>query len=107
MRMKKMFAIFGVIGGAIALVTAGLGAQPTDRATSEPIERYDVASARLTVPAGTAQPIVLDSYVASDTSLLEDPVRAHISRNVIVRGVTVIPAGSTLVGHVSSVERSG
>ena len=74
---------------------------------TEPADRHEVAYARLTVPAGTVLPIVLDSYVASDSSRIEDPVRAHVSRNVIVRGVTVIPAGSTLVGHVTSVQRSG
>ena len=104
--MKKMTAIFGIIG-AIVLVAAGVGAQPTDRVSTEPADRHEVASARLTIPAGTVLPIVLDSYVASDSSRIEDPVRAHVSRNVIVRGVTVIPAGSTLVGHVTSVQRSG
>jgi hypothetical protein len=103
--MKKMTAIFGIIG-AIVLVAAGVGAQPTDRVSAEPADRHAVEYARLTIPAGTVLPIVLDSYVASDSSRIEDPVRAHVSRNVIVRGVTVIPAGSTLIGHVTSVQRS-
>jgi len=59
------------------------------------------------VPAGTTLPIVLDSYVASDTSRIEDPVRAKTRRSIVLGGDLVIPAGSTLVGHVTSVQRSG
>jgi hypothetical protein len=61
----------------------------------------------IVVPAGTILPIMLDSYVASDTSRVEDRVRAHLRRAVVVNGVTVLPAGSPLVGHVTSVQRSG
>jgi hypothetical protein len=109
MKMKKIVAIFGVIG-AVVLVAVGVSAQPPDRVSAPPTDRTDGAyatSARVTIPAGTVLPIVLDSYVSSDTSRLEDPVRAHVRRDVVVRGLTVIPAGSTLVGHVTSVERSG
>lgn len=61
----------------------------------------------VTVPAGTVIPLVLDSYVASDTSRIDGPVRAHVRRPVIVNGVTVIPAGSALMGHVTLAERAG
>jgi hypothetical protein len=61
----------------------------------------------VTVPAGTVIPIVLDSHVASDTSRIESPVRAHVRRGVVVDGVTAIPAGSALSGHVTQVQRSG
>jgi hypothetical protein len=61
----------------------------------------------ITVPAGTVLPIVLDSYVASDTSRIEDTVQAHVRRAIVVDGVTVIPAGSPIVGHVTSATRAG
>jgi hypothetical protein len=61
----------------------------------------------LHLPAGTTLPIVLDSYIASDTSRIEDTVRAKTSRAIRVGGDVAIPAGSTLVGHVTSVQRSG
>jgi len=104
MTMKKV-AIFGVIG-AIALLAAGTSAQPSDPVSVAAADPSELTSVRVTVPAGTVLPIVLDSYVASDSSRIEDPVQAHVSRDVIVRGTTVIPAGSTLVGHVTSVARS-
>ena len=59
------------------------------------------------VPAGTILPIVLDSYVASDTSRIEDTVRARTRRAIVADGDIAIPAGSTLIGHVTSVQRSG
>jgi hypothetical protein len=61
----------------------------------------------ITIPAGTVLPVTLDSYVASDSSRIEDPVRAHVRRDVVVQGVTVIPAGSALSGYVTSVQRPG
>lgn len=61
----------------------------------------------VTLPAGTVIPIVLDSYVASDTSRIESPVRAHVRNAVVIDGRTVIPAGSALVGHVTRAERAG
>ena len=61
----------------------------------------------ITVPAGTVIPIVLDSHVASDTSRIETPVRAHVGRSIVVNGVTAIPAGSAISGHVTRVQRSG
>ena len=61
----------------------------------------------VTVPAGTVIPIALDSHVASDTSRVETPVRAHVRQAVVVDGVAVIPAGSAISGYVTQVERSG
>ncbi len=61
----------------------------------------------ITVPAGTVLPLVLDSYVASDSSRLEDTVHAHLRRSIVIRDQVVIPAGSSLTGYVTSVERSG
>ena len=59
------------------------------------------------VPAGTVLALTMDSYVASDRSRIEDEVRAHLRRPVTVDGYTAIPAGSTIVGHVTRAERSG
>lgn len=61
----------------------------------------------LHIPAGTTLPIVLDSYIASDSSRIEDTVRAKTRSAIRVGGDVAIPAGSTLVGHVTSVQRSG
>jgi hypothetical protein len=61
----------------------------------------------VTIPAGTHLPIVLETAVASDTSRVEDPVRAHLARGVQVNGATVLPEGSRLSGTVTDATRSG
>lgn len=60
----------------------------------------------VTVPSGTLLPLELRTAVASDTSKIEDPVRATLRTSVRAGGVTVLPAGSTVIGHVTSAERS-
>ena len=59
------------------------------------------------VPSGTALPLELTSSVGSDTSAVEDPVSARVTRDVVVNGRTAIPAGSTLAGRVTHAQQSG
>src|SRR5688572_9625487 len=61
----------------------------------------------VTVPAGTQLPIILDTAVASNTSRVEQPVRAHLSRDIRLDNNMVIPAGSELYGNVTAVRRAG
>jgi hypothetical protein len=61
----------------------------------------------VTLPAGTTLPLELKSAVASDTSKVEDTVRASLRRAITVDGKQVLPAGTEVVGSVTSVERSG
>jgi hypothetical protein len=49
----------------------------------------------------------LRTAVASDSSAVEDVVRAEFRDAVVVDGATALPAGTTLVGNVTAVERSG
>jgi hypothetical protein len=61
----------------------------------------------VTLPAGTVLPVTLTSSVGSDTSRVEDPVRATVRRAVVSNGVQVVPAGTVVLGRVTRVERSG
>jgi hypothetical protein len=61
----------------------------------------------VTIPAGTTLRLDLKSSVASDTSQVEDSVRAALRQAVVVDGQTVLPAGTELVGTVTDVARSG
>jgi hypothetical protein len=60
----------------------------------------------MTVPAGTVLPLELTTAVSSDASNVEDPVRATLRTAVSVDGVQALPAGTAVLGHVTSVERS-
>jgi hypothetical protein len=61
----------------------------------------------VTIPAGTELPVVLDTGIGSDTSHVEEPVRAHLSRAVVVDGEPVLAEGSTVSGVVTNATRSG
>ncbi len=61
----------------------------------------------VTLPAGTTLPLELKTDVASDTSKVEDTVRASLRRAVTIDGKQVLPAGTEVVGAVTNAERSG
>jgi hypothetical protein len=66
-----------------------------------------VTAREVTLPAGTPLPIVMDTSVASNTSHVEQPVRAHLSRDVHLDNNVVLPAGSDVFGTVTAVRRPG
>jgi len=75
--------------------------QPAEASSSEPVVRD------LVVPAGAVLETRLDTAVASDTSNVEQPIQATLTETLVSDGVTVAPAGSTLLGAVSAVRQSG
>jgi hypothetical protein len=102
------------------LVVTGLcvgcgGGQPESLETAAAAENPAAAQARapapafreVTLPEGTTLQLSLQSAVASDTSRLEDAVRAELREPVVIDGTTVLPAGAELTGIVTGVERSG
>lgn len=62
--------------------------------------------ADVTLAAGTELPLRLDSALASDQSAVEDPVRASLRRAIVVDERTVLPAGTSVAGIVTGVQRS-
>ena len=60
----------------------------------------------VTLPTGTVLPLTLDTAVASDTSRIEDAVRAHLRRPLIVDGRQILPAGTRVSGIVTEADRS-
>lgn len=61
----------------------------------------------VTLPAGTTLRLRLRSAIASDSSRVEDTVRAELREALMVDGTAVLPAGTVLTGVVTDVERSG
>ena len=96
---------------AAAVATTGTPAtadpdkSPSPRVAERAIERKPDLR-ELTVPAGTILALELTTPVSSDTSKVEDPVRATLRTGVTVDGVQALPVGTTLLGHVTSAERS-
>ena len=87
-----------------AALLVGAVSVATTAVTAGPIDRREVRD--VTLPAGTVLPLTLDSYVASDTSQIESPVRAHLRRSVVIDGIEVLPAGTPVSGFVTQARRS-
>jgi hypothetical protein len=83
--------------GAVCVATTAVSAGPIERRVVKDV----------TLPAGTVLPLTLDSYVGSDTSRIEAPVRAHLRRAVLVDGIEVLPAGTPISGFVTQARQSG
>jgi hypothetical protein len=60
----------------------------------------------ITLPAGTRLVVVLDTAVGSDTSRVEQPVTAHLSRPIRMQGRTVLAEGTRVSGVVTDATRS-
>ena len=73
-----------------------------DRASSaEPIVRT------ITIPDNTVIDATLNTPLSSETSRVEQRVNATVNSPVVIDGITAIPAGSALSGHVTNVKDSG
>lgn len=61
----------------------------------------------VTLRAGTALPLVLDTELSSRTARVETPVRAHLRDAILVDGAVALPKGAVLLGVVTDVAQSG
>ena len=61
----------------------------------------------ITIPAGTILHVTLDTPVGSDISRIDQPVKGALRSAVVVRGVEVLPAGTSVLGHVTAARRPG
>lgn len=78
---------------------------PKEDASTAPAKSPELRE--VTIPAGTTLSATLATPVASDTSHVEDPVRATLSHAVSAEGIQALPAGTTLIGNVTHAERAG
>ena len=107
--MKKWASVL-----AVASLCAGCGGEQnanreasTEPAAGATAARPAVQYREVTLPAGTTLRLRLRSAVASDSSRVEDPVRAELREALVADGATVLPAGAEFTGAVTNVERSG
>lgn len=88
---------------AVGVAVFMLGASGTAAVSARPSDDYR----EITIPAGTILHLTLETPVGSDTSRIEQPVRAALRTPIIVRGVEVLPAGTAVSGHVTAARRPG
>ena len=110
--MKDAYKWLAILTVAVACgACAGTdGATATDETKPGALERIQKALPvyrEVTIPAGTTLRLDLASSIASDTSHVEDAVRATVRQAVVVDGATVVPSGAQLAGVVTDVAESG
>lgn len=89
--------------GTAATETVASAAAPAVEAPRAAVPTYR----EVTVPAGTSLRLELASVIASDSSQVEDAVRAQLREAVTVDGLEVLPVGSEVSGVVTDVAQSG
>jgi len=62
---------------------------------------------RITIPAGTAMRVRLESNLGSDISSPRDHVRGRLAQPLVIDGRTAIPAGSGVSGTVVEAQEAG
>jgi type IV secretory pathway VirB10-like protein len=112
--------------GGDAAASPAPGATPVETPTSVPAEAPAPAPSKssaertaaetlrdpgprfreITIPEGTTLPVTLRTTVASDTSNVEDQVRATLRRAITIDRALALPAGTVLIGHVTDAARS-
>ena len=98
---------------AAAVPTSGTAANAATPAETPAAEASAAAAEpkpafrEVTIPAGTALPLTLRTAVGSDTSNVEDQVRATLRSPLTVKGVQALPVGTAFIGHVTDAARSG
>lgn len=104
-----------------AIATARPAQTPDASSAAVPVETTAATVEQAAVPAEPVKPtfdevtvaensvigIRLETPVSSETSRVEERVRARVTRDVLVDGRTAIPAGATLEGTVTLVEMGG
>jgi hypothetical protein len=80
---------------------------PGGAAASAPATPPAPRFTEVTLAAGTALPLRLETAIGSDTSRVEDPVRAELRREIVRGDLVVLPAGTPVTGAVIDVQRAG
>src|ERR1700686_2489605 len=61
------------------------------------------AQSNMSLPAGTAMMVKLETTLATFSNKSGDPFQGRITQPVTLNGKTVIPVGATVLGHVTKV----
>jgi hypothetical protein len=106
---KELASQFEAVPATPSTAPSDRSATPVEgggRDVSAP-EVRDPEYREVTLPAGTVLPLTLRTTVGSDTSDVEDPVRATLRAPVKANGLQALPTGTVVTGHVTNAQRSG
>jgi hypothetical protein len=101
-------AVTAACGGPAAEVSDAAGTEAAGEVTAAPASRPAAPVVReVTIPAGTQLRLELASAIATDSSQVEDRVRAPRLEAISVAGRDARPAGTEVTGAVTEVAQSG
>ena len=83
--------------------TCSPAASPAPEAVAPPVPTFR----EVTIPAGTSLSVKVLSTLASNRSIVEDPVRGALAQAVVVSGKTALPVDTEISGSVTDVKESG
>jgi hypothetical protein len=96
--MQVTRAIAAALVGAGTMVGGPATAQgrPTDAyvLADVPLRMSASTADRIDIPAGTSIPVEVDEEIPIDKNRMGEEFAAHVKRDVVVNGETVIPAGA-------------
>ncbi len=87
-----------------AFLTASCGTSNSDAELSS--SEAGPSFRRVTLPVGTVLHLLLTSSVASDTSQVEDVIKADLTQPVIINGQNVVPTSAHVSGRVTAANDS-
>jgi len=85
---------------------ATIGALAAGLACASALLLFATRGRDVTIPAGTALQVMLDTTVGSDISRPEQPVRAHLARTLTIGGAPILDTGTVVSGVVTDATRS-
>ncbi|MGQ0735184.1 MAG: hypothetical protein ACT4QD_16220 [Acidobacteriota bacterium] len=96
---------------AVAIEGDGAGRVRVDRSGIANVHQgkaaLEASFRQVVVPAGATLEARLETTIASQTSRVEDLVRATLTAPLVVDNVTVAPSGSVLIGTITTARESG
>lgn len=103
-----------VLRGALGSLTVALSFQVAaadhggvSATATTTVDDAGPARREITLPAGTALRLRLETSHASNTSHVEERVQAHLVAPVVIDGRTILPANTDALGHVVTARPSG
>ena len=101
-RLLTLSAVWtgSVLAAAMSFSACSSGRNATTTATDSGSPRAIEHVRDVTIPRGTSLSFALDDSIGSATSRVDERVRGHLTRPVMIDGAPVVPAGSELSGVV-------
>ena len=85
----------------------GHAAQVESRSDADADRSPETARAEVVIPRGTALHVRIDESVDTKRNRAGDEFHASLAEPVVIEGKTVVPKGTSFVGHVSESRASG